>query len=49
VTKLSPSLLQFGKRGRKVKIKRSRTTLRHLTVKNDGGLEMRGIKRKNSV
>jgi hypothetical protein len=48
VTKLRPSLLQFGKRGREVKIKRSRT-LRHPTVKNDGRRKMGGIKRRNSV
>jgi hypothetical protein len=46
---IKPLALQFGKRGQEVKIKRSRTVLRHLTVKNDGRIEMRGIKRKNAV
>jgi hypothetical protein len=49
LTKLSPKLLQFEKRGQEVKIKRSRKILRHLTVKNDGTIEMRGINRKNAI
>lgn len=46
---IEPLFLQFGKRGQEVKTKRSRTILRHLTVKNDGVIKLRGINTKNIV
>lgn len=46
---IKPLVLQFGKKGQEVKTKRSSTILRHLTVKNDGKIKLRGINRKKLV
>lgn len=45
---IKPRSLRSGERSRIYKTEGSRIILRHLTVKNDGGVKLRGINRKKS-